>query len=399
MKYDLTIIGAGIVGLSVGYNLIKERPGLKIAILEKEDEVAKHQTGRNSGVIHSGIYYKPGSSKAINCKKGYELLLKFCQEHDIEHDICGKLIVASNEEEEDALQSIYQRGIENGLTGLAILNAEQIREIEPHVNGTKGILVPQAGIVNYRQVAKQLEKLLKEAGVDFFFGNKLEKISSDEALFTVECQKDTISTKFLINCAGLYSDKVAEMNGLKLNAKIIPFKGEYYLIKKEKRHLVKNLIYPVPNPAFPFLGVHFTRRIGGEIDAGPNAVLAFRREGYKKFDLKWNEFLESIFYAGFLKVAMKYWKVGLYEMYRSFSKKAFVRALQKLIPEIKGEDLVVGNSGVRAQLCEVNGKLVDDFMIKYTNNAVHVINAPSPAATSSLQIGKLICEKTLPLLG
>ncbi|MEM7381022.1 MAG: L-2-hydroxyglutarate oxidase [Bacteroidota bacterium] len=398
MSYDVTIVGAGIVGLSVAYNLMQAKPELKLAVVEKEDEVAKHQTGRNSGVIHSGIYYKPGSSKAINCKKGYDLMLSFCKEHGIDHDICGKLIVAVEPEEEPALNNIYERGLENGLEGLKILDKEALSEIEPYVRGTKGIFVPQTGIVNYKQVTLKLEALLKEAGVTFIYNSAVKEIINEEGKRILKCSSSDISSRFLINCAGLYSDKIAEMDGVKLNARIIPFKGEYYLLKRDKRHLVKNLIYPVPNPAFPFLGVHFTRRISGEVDAGPNAVLAFRREGYNKFDFKAKEFFESVFYRGFIKVAFKYWRVGLYEMYRSFSKKAFVRALQKLIPEVTAQDLTVGNSGVRAQLCEVNGKLVDDFLIKYSDKAVHVINAPSPAATSSLQIGKMICDKTLPLL-
>lgn len=398
MKYDVAIIGSGIVGLSVAYNLIKVRPDLSIVVLDKEKEVAAHQSGRNSGVLHSGIYYKPGSAKAINCKNGYQLMLDFCKEHRIEHEICGKLIVASDSSEESALQKIYQRGLENGLEGLKILNSEQLREKEPHVKGSKAIFVPQAGIVDYKQVAIKLKDILTENQVNFHFGTQVSNLSSNNGAIKIISNKAKFETRFLVNCAGLYSDKVAKMNGVKLNAKIIPFRGEYYFLKEDRKHLVNNLIYPVPNPAFPFLGVHFTRRISGEIDAGPNAVLAFKREGYEKLDFNIDEFLESITYTGFLKVAMKYWKVGIYEMYRSFSKKAFVTALQKLIPEISANDLLVGSSGVRAQLCDDQGNLVDDFMIKYTNNAVHVVNAPSPAATSSLQIGKSITEKILSAL-
>ncbi len=395
MKYDITIIGAGIVGLSVGYHLKMERPNLSIAIVDKEKEVAFHQTGRNSGVIHSGIYYKPGSSKAINCKKGYRLMLEFCKKENIQYEICGKLIVATNKGEESKLQDIYDRGVENGLEGLKMLSEPELKEIEPHVFGTRAIQVPQAGIVSYKQVAERLKEILVESGVDFYFENQVKKIVQENDYYSIKSDKNKLNTSFLVNCAGLYSDKIAKMSGVGLNAKIIPFRGEYYLLKEEKKHLVKNLIYPVPDPAFPFLGVHFTRRINGMIDAGPNAVLAFKREGYKRLDFRIDEFLESISYSGFLKVAMKYWKVGAYEMYRSFSKKAFVKALQKLIPEIRANDLIVGNSGVRAQLCDDKGNLVDDFMIKYEQNAVHVINAPSPAATSSLQIGKSITEKIL----
>lgn len=393
MKYDITVIGAGIVGLSVGYYLKMERPELSIAIVDKEKEVAFHQTGRNSGVIHSGIYYKPGSSKAINCRKGYKLMLAFCKKENIQHEICGKLIVATNKGEESKLQDIYDRGLINGLEGLKILSEAELKKIEPHVTGTKAIHVPQAGIVSYKQVAEKLKELLQASGVDFYFGNQVREINRKEGNYVIKSTENKLSTSFLVNCAGLYSDKIAKMSGVDLAAKIIPFRGEYYLLKDEKKHLVNNLIYPVPDPAFPFLGVHFTRRINGMIDAGPNAVLAFKREGYKRLDFKIDEFLESISYQGFLKVAMKYWKVGAYEMYRSFSKKAFVKALQKLIPEITANDLIVGNSGVRAQLCDHKGNLVDDFMIKYDQNAVHVINAPSPAATSSLQIGKTIVDE------
>ncbi|KAB5488833.1 MULTISPECIES: L-2-hydroxyglutarate oxidase [Flagellimonas] len=394
MEYDVTIIGCGIVGLSVGYHLKKERPGLQLAFIEKEKDIAKHQTGRNSGVIHSGIYYKPGSAKARNCKQGYDLLVQFCKEQEIHFEICGKLIVATDANEEKALDTIYERGVENGLKGLKTLNSEEIMAIEPYVRGTKGILVPQAGIVDYSQVAKKLKENLEEMGAHFFFGNALKEISGKEKLI-LSFGNNKIVSKYMVNCAGLYSDKIAKMNGVKLKAKIIPFKGEYFLIKENKRYLIKNLVYPVPDPKFPFLGVHFTRRINGEIDAGPNAVLALGREGYHKFEINFKELIESVFFKGFLRMALRYWKVGIYEMHRSFSKKAFVKSLQKLVPEIREEDLKVGNSGIRAQICYENGKLADDFLIQYSANAVHVVNAPSPAATSSLQIGKTICNKLI----
>lgn len=395
MKHDVAIVGAGIVGLSVGYNILQKNPALSIAIIEKENAVATHQTGHNSGVIHSGIYYKPGSEKAINCIKGYQLMVDFCQEHKVKHEICGKLIVASDVSEESALRAIYQRGVENGLQNLKMLNTQEFRLKEPHVKGTAAIFVPQAGIVDYKEVAEKLHSILAEMGVEFFFDNEIVSINNVTSGLALNGKKQTIEAGFLVNCAGLYSDKIAKMNGVQLGAKIIPFRGEYFLLKDHKKYLVNNLIYPVPNPAFPFLGVHFTRRITGDIDAGPNAVLAFEREGYHKSDIDIGEFFESIFYSGFIKVAAKYWRVGIYEMYRSYSKKAFVKALKKLIPEIEEDDLIVGGSGVRAQLCDRKGRLVQDFMIKYTAQAVHVINAPSPAATSSLQIGKTIADKVL----
>ncbi|WP_298314742.1 L-2-hydroxyglutarate oxidase [uncultured Aquimarina sp.] len=395
MKYDVTVVGAGIVGLSVAHNLLQEKPGLKIAILEKENSIASHQTGHNSGVIHSGIYYKPGSAKAINCKNGYDLLLEFCKKEGINHEICGKIIVATSHQEEGKLKDIYDRGVQNGLTGLKILNKEELLEKEPNVSGTKGIFVPQAGIVDYKKVAQKLFEKSKKNGAVYFFKHKVTGIKKGKDGYKIETEEREINTKFLVNCAGLYSDKIARMDGVGLDFKIIPFRGEYYLLKDEKAGLVKNLIYPVPDPSFPFLGVHFTRRINGKVDAGPNAVLAFKREGYTKRDINIKELLESISYSGFIKIALKYWKVGMYEMYRSFSKKAFVASLQKLIPEIKEDDLVVGESGVRAQLCGKDGSLVDDFLIKHTENAVHIINAPSPAATSSLNIGKEIAKKVL----
>ncbi|WP_109302000.1 L-2-hydroxyglutarate oxidase [Aquimarina sp. AU474] len=395
MSYDVTIVGAGIVGLATAYNLSKAAPHLKIAVLEKEKSIASHQTGHNSGVIHSGIYYKPGSAKAINCRKGYDLLLKFCKEEQIYHEICGKIIVATNSNEEKKLQDIYDRGIQNGLTGLQILNQEELKEKEPHVFGTKGIFVPQAGIVDYKKVSHKLFEISEQNGVNFFFDKKVISIEKQKESYLINTNSKAINTKFLVNCAGLYSDKIAKMDGFNLNAKIIPFRGEYYLLKEEKAKLVNNLIYPVPDPNFPFLGVHFTRRINGKVDAGPNAVLAFKREGYTKSDIDLMEFLESISYLGFIKVALKYWKIGAFEMYRSFSKKAFVKSLQKLIPKIKEEDLIIGEAGVRAQLCDIKGNLIDDFLIEKNDNAVHVINAPSPAATSSLNIGKEITKKVL----
>lgn len=390
MDYDVTVIGAGIIGLSVAYNLLQEKPKLKVAIVEKEGTIASHQTGHNSGVIHSGIYYKPGSEKAINCKNGYNLLLDFCKKEKIHHEICGKIIVATNAKEEEKLQNIYDRGLKNGLTGLTILNRQELREKEPHVSGTKGIFVPQAGIVDYKQVTNKMYEISKENGGDFLFNTKVIRINNNMDSYVITTTKETIKTNFLVNCAGLYSDKIAKMDGVELYSKIIPFRGEYYLLKDKSAKLVKNLIYPVPDPEFPFLGVHFTRRINGKVDAGPNAVLAFKREGYTKYDVDLMEFLESISYTGFIKVALKYWKVGMYEMYRSFSKKAFVKSLQKLVPEIVEDDLIIGEAGVRAQLCDKKGNLVDDFLIAQKDRAIHVVNAPSPAATSSLNIGKQI---------
>lgn len=396
---DVLIVGSGIVGLSTAYQLLLENPELRLTILEKEMSVAAHQTGNNSGVIHSGIYYKPGSLKAKNCIEGYDSLIEFCKEQNIEFDLCGKIIVATKESELAALETLYQRGILNGLKGLKYLSASEIKSYEPHCIGIKGIFVPQTGIVNYKQVCEKLRDLiLLHENATIEFGFEVNHIhNAVEHVEVSSSSGNQVIGRYLVNCGGLYCDKIAEMAGEKLDVKIIPFRGEYYSLKPEKASLVKNLIYPVPDANFPFLGVHFTRRISGEIEAGPNAVFAFKREGYKKTDFKFSEFLESVLWKGFRKVAMKYWRTGLGEYYRSFSKKAFTKALQGLVPEVKMDDLEPAGAGVRAQACDRNGGLIDDFYIQETSNCVHVLNAPSPAATSSLSIGKhvasLILEK------
>lgn len=387
--HDIVIVGAGIVGLATAYQLLIEKPELNIVIVEKENDVAKHQTGNNSGVIHSGIYYKPGSLKAQNCIEGYDSLIRFCRDENIEFDLCGKIIVATKQNEIPALETLYQRGVLNGLTGMKYLNQDEIKVYEPHCTGVKGIFVPQTGIVNYKQICLRLKEKLIELKATIHFGFKVERIDQNQnEVVVLSSNSDKIIAKLMVNCAGLYCDKIAELSGQKLDVKIIPFRGEYYSLKKEKSHLVKNLIYPVPDSNFPFLGVHFTRRITGEIEAGPNAVFAFRREGYKKTDFKLSEFLESIFWKGFRKVAVKYWRTGMGEYYRSFSKAAFTKALQGLVPDVKIDDLEPAGAGVRAQACDKNGGLIDDFYIQETSNCVHVLNAPSPAATSSFSIGK-----------
>lgn len=393
MEYQIVVIGGGIVGLASALQLIRKNPSLKIALIEKEDRVAKHQTGNNSGVIHSGIYYKPGSLKATNCIRGYKLLVDFCTEHKVPFDLCGKIIVASDESEIPLLQNIYSRGLENGLANLKKLNKEELKDFEPHVAGVEGLFVPQTGIVDYRLVAETYLNLLREKGVDVFFNSKVTSILERQGKQEVITPNRTFVTDLVVACAGLYSDKVAGMSVPDLNVKIVPFRGEYYKLKKEKEYLVKNLIYPVPDPNFPFLGVHFTRMAKGGVEAGPNAVLALKREGYKKTDINLIELAETLAWPGFQKVAGKYWRTGLSEIYRSFSKTAFTRALQKLIPEIQKDDLIEGGAGVRAQACDRTGGLVDDFLIFETNKAIHICNAPSPAATSSLAIGEEVAER------
>lgn len=395
MKYDVVIIGGGIVGLASGLKLLESDPNLKVVILEKENRIAQHQTGNNSGVIHSGIYYKPGSEKAKNCKKGYQMMLDFCEKESIKYDLCGKVIVAVEEKEIPILEGIYKRGIQNKLEGLTYLTKTELKEKEPFVNGIKGIWVPQAGIIDYKVVAEKYAEKIKEKGGEIKLGHKVLNLDIQANQIVVKTNQGNFQSKLLVNCAGLYSDKIAQMTGQGKDFKIIPFRGEYYDLKPEKRKLVKGLIYPVPNPEFPFLGVHFTKMIGGGVEAGPNAVLAFKREGYKNTQFNIKELMETLTYSGFIKIAMKYWKDGSYEMYRSFSKRAFVKAMQTLIPSITGNDVVKGGAGVRAQACTKDGKLVDDFLILEQERVVNVCNAPSPAATSSLAIGETISKKIL----
>lgn len=394
MKSDVLIIGGGIVGLATAYQLLIKNPSLKLIVLEKESREAVHQTGNNSGVIHSGIYYKPGSLKAKNCIEGYHLLIDFCKTEGIPYELCGKIIVATKSSEIAALETLYQRGIQNGLAGLKYLNADEIRQYEPNCIGIKGIWVPQTGIVDYKVVSAKLRNKIEEFDFsEIHFNAKVNEIitTNDFAMVKTEIGQN-FESNLVVNCAGLYCDKIAQLAGEQVDLKIIPFRGEYYSLKPEKAHIVKNLIYPVPDSNFPFLGVHFTRRISGEIEAGPNAVFAFRREGYKKTDFKWSEFWESILWKGFRKVALKYYKTGIGEYYRSFSKKAFTKALQGLVPNVVEDDLEPAGAGVRAQACDKNGGLIDDFYIQESKRFIHVLNAPSPAATSSLSIGKYISE-------
>lgn len=397
MKYDVTIIGGGIVGLATAWKIISKNPAIKLLLLEKESESAYHQTSHNSGVIHSGLYYKPGSLKAINCIKGYNELILFCKEEEIEFDLCGKIVVATNKKELPLLDELYERGKQNGLKNLKIISKEELIEYEPHATGIRGMHVPQTGIVNYKHVSKCLEKKIISVGGEILYNKKViafKKDNSDRERIIVT-ENAEYTTNIVVNCAGLYSDKIAKMSLIKADLMILPFRGEYFKLREERKHLVKNLIYPVPNQNFPFLGVHFTRMIEGGVEAGPNAVLAFAREGYKKSTINLAELLETLAWPGFQKVARKYWKTGIKEMYRSFSKVAFVKTLQKIIPEIKTTDLVTGGAGVRAQACDRNGVLLDDFSILENAHFVNVCNAPSPAATSSLAIGNTISDIVL----
>ena len=395
-NFDVLIAGGGIVGLATALKIKEKNRNLKVALFEKEGKIAQHQTGNNSGVIHSGIYYKPGSLKATNCIKGYHMLLDFCNQNNIRYNLCGKVIVATEKWELPILENIYQRGLANGLTDCKKISAEELKKIEPHVNGLEAIYVPQTGIIDYKEVSDKISELFQLNGGIVKLSERVVNIhASSEGNTKITTSKGEYNTKLFINCAGLYCDELAALQDSNLNVRIIPFRGEYYELKPEKQYLVKTLIYPVPDPNFPFLGVHFTNMVGGGVEAGPNAVFAFGKESYTRSSVNIKETLQSLSWAGFRKVAVKYWKTGLGEYYRSFSKAAFTKALQKLVPEIKEEDLVPGGAGIRAQACHIDGSLLDDFFIKETPNSIHVLNAPSPAATSSLSIGETISEMAI----
>ena len=388
MTYDIAIIGGGIVGLATGWKILEANPGMRLVILEKESDIATHQTDRNSGVIHSGIYYKPGSAKAINCVKGYGMLIDFCREHEIPFDLCGKVIVAVNENEIPVMENIYQRGIQNGLSGIKIIAASEVKEIEPYCNAVKGIWVPQTGIIDFKVVAIRLAELIKSKGGVIINDFKVEKITHSTDHIKFHAKTKSIESKFAVGCAGLYSDHLARMAGLIPPLQIVPFRGEFYNLLPSAEKLVRGLIYPVPDVNFPFLGVHLTKRIRGGIEAGPNAVLAFRREGYKHLDIHWGELSESLRYSGFHSMAKKHWRKGLDEMHRSFSTAAFLKSLQRLVPALQQNDIVRSRTGVRAQAIDKNGNLIDDYVILEQERMIHLCNAPSPAATSCLAIGE-----------
>jgi len=394
-NYDIIIIGAGVIGLSTAYNLLQKDRSLKICIIEKESGPARHQTGHNSGVIHSGIYYKPGSLKAINCIRGYKMLLNFCTDNMIPFEICGKVIIATDENEFASMNMLYERAIANGLDGCKLIDRQEIREIEPNASGEKGIHVPQTGIVDYKTVSAKLAELIVESNGRIIYGEEVKMISEAAKEINIKTNKSTYTSKRAVACAGLFADRIASMTKKDPEFMIIPFRGEYYVLRKEKRDLIRNLIYPVPDPSFPFLGVHFTRRIDGSIEAGPNAVLAFKREGYKKNDFNLRDSFDTLAFAGFRKLAAKYMHIGIGEFKRSFSRSRFAESLQKLVPSITEKDLLPGGSGVRAQACGKDGNLIDDFLFIEDELMINVCNAPSPAATASLSIGEIISDKVL----
>ena len=387
---DITVIGAGIVGLATAVNLTERHPRARVVVLDKEARIATHQTGHNSGVIHSGIYYKPGSYKARLCVEGARLMTEFCDAHGIHYERCGKVIVATEESEVPRLNTLHERGTANGVPGLKLVSGEEVREWEPHVRAVSGMLSPATGIVDYTQVADTMAALITQRGAEVVTGAGVRGIRRDGGLLTVETDAGPVSTRHLINCAGLHSDRVAALMGIRPEVQIIPFRGEYYMLKPERRSLVRGLIYPVPDPRFPFLGVHFTRTVHGDVEAGPNAVLALAREGYTIGTVRPAEALRTFMYRGFWNMGRRYWKMGAYEVYRSMSKTAFVTSLQRLVPGIQASDIAPGGAGVRAQAVSPDGSLVDDFKISVTEGAIHVLNAPSPAATASLAIGRHI---------
>jgi len=399
-RLDLTVIGGGIVGLATAMEIGGIHPNLKLLVLEKENRLGTHQTGHNSGVIHAGIYYKPGSLKAQSCVAGRRILLDFCDTKGIRYELCGKVIVATQREEIPRLEELFGRGTANGVPGLEMIGPERLREIEPYANGIQGVYSPATGIIDFTQVAQAYAVTVQNQGGQILTSCEVQDILQREDGLIIETSSGEFRSRYLINCAGLFSDKLARMMANddrpeiqeEEDIRIVPFRGEYYTIIPERRYLVRGLIYPVPDPRFPFLGVHFTRTIHAEVEAGPNAVLALSREGYRKSDIDIRDAWQILSYRGLWSLAGKYWKTGLGEIYRSFSKRAFVKALQRLVPAVTADDLAPGGAGVRAQAVSAAGALIDDFVIRQTGNAIHVLNAPSPGATASLAIGKKIAD-------
>jgi L-2-hydroxyglutarate oxidase len=395
-SYNLAIIGGGIIGLASALRILEAYPRTKLVVVEKEAGIGRHQTGHNSGVIHSGLYYRPGSVKARTCVSGRQALLQFCDRNSVPYELCGKVVVATSEQELPRLEELHRRGLANGLTGIEMIGPQRLKEIEPYATGVRALYVPETGIIDFAKVAAAYERQIRQSGGEILTSHKVMGILEHGTEVVLQTSRGDLRSKYLINCAGLQSDLVARMtrleNSRREDHRIIPFRGEYYQLAPAKHFLVRNLIYPVPDPAFPFLGVHFTRMIKGDggIEAGPNAVLAFAREGYRKTDVDIGDLWQTVSFKGFWAMTRRYWHTGFGELYRSLSKAAFVKALQKLLPEITAEDLMPGGAGVRAQAVAANGALVDDFVIEESRNAIHVLNAPSPGATASLAIGQAI---------
>jgi (S)-2-hydroxyglutarate dehydrogenase len=397
-RYDVVVIGGGIVGIATAHALSERLRG-SLAVLEAEPAVGQHQSGHNSGVIHSGLYYKPGSLKAQNCVEGRDLMYRFCEEHGVPHERCGKVVVAAGERELPALDDLERRGRANGLTGIRRIGPEELRELEPHVAGIAGLHVPQTGIVDYPRVIELLANQVRAAGGELLLGARVGGVRRMGGDLVLETARGAVTTRGLVNCAGLQSDRVARLCGVEPGLQIVPFRGEYYELRHDRQSLVRNLVYPVPDPAFPFLGVHFTRMIHGGVEAGPNAVLAWKREGYRHRDVSVRDLAQMARYGGFWRMAGRYWVTGMGEMYRSISKRAFVNALRKLVPDLREDDIVRSGAGVRAQAVEPNGLLCDDFRIVEAEGMVHVLNAPSPGATASISIGRTIADLAIRRFG
>jgi len=391
---DVLVVGGGIVGLATALKLL-EKAKVSLRIVEKEAALAAHQTGNNSGVIHSGLYYRPSSLKAALCVEGRQALLRFCEEHGVPVEICGKVVVATTERDLAPLEELERRGRANGLRGLRRLRAEEIQDIEPYARGVAGLYVPETGIVDYRRVAQAYADEVRAYGGDIVTSARVLRVVREGAQHIVETTAGTMRSRFIVGCAGLHSDRVAELCGLHPDVRIVPFRGEYYALTTEAHRLVRNLIYPVPDPEFPFLGVHFTRRIDGRVEAGPNAVLACKREGYRWRDVSLRDMVSTLTYGGFWRLVRRYWATGLAEMWRSLSRRAFARALGRLVPDIRPDHIERCGAGVRAQALDIRGALLDDFRFVAASGMIHVLNAPSPAATASLAIGRTIAERAI----
>lgn len=391
--FDLAIVGGGIVGLATGLAVAQQSPELRIVVIEKEQGVARHQTGHNSGVVHSGIYYRPGTLRARLCVEGVKLLRAFCEEHGLPYDRCGKIVVATREDELPRLHTLFERGNENGVPGLELIGPDRIHDIERHAAGIEAIWSPNTAIVDYGQIAHKYAELLRQGGTHFEFGAKVVGIKEQGEVLRIATSNGEVRSRYMINCAGLYADELARMAGHRPEVQIVPFRGEYYKLRPERRELVRGTIYPVPDPHFPFLGVHLTSTVHGDVEAGPNAVFAFAREGYGWGRINPRELAQAIRYPGVWQLARKHWRIALYEYYRSLSKKAFVESLQRLVPSLREEDVIKGGTGVRAQALNPDGSLVDEFVIISSERALHVLNAPSPAATASLAIGRHLASE------
>lgn len=398
-RCEVAVVGAGIVGLACAHALLQRSPDLRLVLLEKEPQVGAHQTSHNSGVVHAGIYYRPGSLRARLCVEGARRMREFCEQHGLPFIAVGKVIVATREEEVPALEELFRRGQANGVPGLRWLSARELREVEPHAAGVAALHSPATAITDFRRVGVQLAHLLEDSGVPVVTGCKLVRARRRQEWFELTTTRGVLLARAVLNCAGLHSDRVARLLGARPSVRILPFRGEYYVLRSERRELVRGLIYPVPDARFPFLGVHLTRTVHGEVEAGPNAVLAWAREGYRSWDFSLRDTWHMLSYSGFWGLARRYWKVGLYEQYRSWNRRAFARSVRRLVPEVADRDLVRGGAGVRAQAVAPDGTLVDDFRIVMQPGAVHVLNAPSPAATASLAIGDYVAQLAAEALG